>query len=210
MLHFAMCCLNFFDDFVTDQDFCMVFRDVWIVLPSFSKYNSWNSPLCPSSKRRSNESWLSFNLEFLESFYNNKFSISKVALNENPFNRESWIHSFNSLVVSLIYLFSHETEGKRKRFLSQKTTFSYTISMVFDEMVLPICNQGYSIVQEAVVSLSLMVYDILCPLLSEVLSLSLHLVLCRFSPVSVLYFLQQCWHSKFSFDWKFWLTLLTE
>ena len=158
MLLFTMCCLNFFDVFVTDQDFCMVFRDVWIVFPSFSKYNSWNSPLCPSSKRRSNESWLSFNLEFLESFYNNKFSISKVALNENPFNGESWIHSFNSLVVSLIYLFSHETEGKRKRFLSQKTTFSYTISMVFDEMVLPICNQGYSIVQEALVSLSLKVH----------------------------------------------------
>ena len=66
------------------------------------------------------------------------------------------------------------------------------MSMVFDEMVLPVCDQGYSIVQEAAVSLSLLVDGILCSLLSDGLSLSLYLVLCRFSPVSVLYVLLQC------------------
>ena len=64
--------------------------------------------------------------------------------------------------------------------------------MVFDEMVLLVYDQGYSIVREAVVSLSLLVDRILCSLLSDVLSLSLHLPLCRFSPVSVLYVLLQC------------------
>ena len=52
------------------------------------------------------------------------------------------------------------------------------MSMVSDEMVLPVCNQGYSIVREAAVSLSLLVDGILCSLLSDGLSLSLHLALC--------------------------------
>ena len=64
--------------------------------------------------------------------------------------------------------------------------------MVFDEMVLAVCNQRYSIVREAVVSLSLLVDGTLCSLLSDGLSLSLYLALCRFSPVSVLYVLLQC------------------
>ena len=81
--------------------------------------------------------------------------------------------------------------------------------MVFDEMVLPVCDQVYSIVREATVSLSFLVDGILCSLLSDGLSLSLHLALCRLSPVSVLYVLLQCWHAKYSFDRKFWLTLLT-
>ena len=66
------------------------------------------------------------------------------------------------------------------------------MSMVFDKMVLPICNQMYSIVREAAVSLSLPVDDILCYLLSDGLSLSLHLALFRFSPLSVLYAFLQC------------------
>ena len=48
------------------------------------------------------------------------------------------------------------------------------MSIVFDEMVLPVCDQGYSIVREAVVSLSLLVDGILCLLLLDGLSLSLH------------------------------------
>ena len=71
-------------------------------------------------------------------------------------------------------------------------TLSYIMSMVFDEMVLPVCDQVYSIVREATVSLSFLVDGILCSLLSDGLSLSLHLALCRFSPVSVLYVLLQC------------------
>ena len=66
------------------------------------------------------------------------------------------------------------------------------MSMVFDEMVLPVFDQGYSIVREAAVSLSLLVDGILCLLLSDGLSLSLRLALCQFSPVSVLYALLQC------------------
>ena len=165
--------------------------------------------MCHSSKRRFSAGWWSFDLEFLESFCNNKFGISITALNEIPFTGEPWIHLFNSLVDSSIYLFPQEPEGKRKRFLRQKTTLSYIMSMVFDEMVLPVCDQGYSIVQEAAVSLSLLVDGILCSLLSDGLSLSLYLVLCRFSPVSVLYVLLQCWHVKCSFDKKFWLTILS-
>ena len=102
------------------------------------------------------------------------------------------MHSFNSLVVSSILLFPQEMERKRKRFLRQKTTLSYIMLMVFDEMELPVCDQGYLIFREAAVSLSLQVDGVLCLLLSEVLSLSLHLALCRFSPVSVLYVLLQC------------------
>ena len=141
-----MYCLNFFDISAIDDGFCMVFRDAWIVSPSM--YNSSNSPLCYSSKRRPSASWRSFNLEFLEGFCNTKFGISITALNEIPFNGEPWIHSFNSLVVSSIYLFPQEPEGKRKRFLLQKTTLSYIMSMVLDEMVLPVCGQGYSIVRK--------------------------------------------------------------
>ena len=58
-------------------------------------------------------------------------------------------------------------------------------------MVLPVCDQGYSIVREAVVSLSLLIDDILRLLRSDGLFLSLHLASCRFSPVSVLYVLPQ-------------------
>ena len=60
--------------------------------------------------------------------------------------------------------------------------------MVFDKMVLSVFNQGYLIVREAAVLLSWLVDGILCSLLSDGLSLSLHLVLCWFSPVSVLCF----------------------
>ena len=52
-------------------------------------------------------------------------------------------------------------------FLRQKTTLSCIMSMVFDEMVLPVCDQGYSIVREIVVLLSLQVNGILCLLLSD-------------------------------------------
>ena len=44
--------------------------------------------------------------------------------------------------------------------------------MVFDEMVLPICDQGYLIVREAVVSSSLLVDGILCSFVSDDLFLS--------------------------------------
>ena len=40
--------------------------------------------------------------------------------------------------------------------------------MVFDEMVLPVCEQAYSIVQEAVISLSLLVDGILFSWLSVI------------------------------------------
>ena len=83
------------------------------------------------------------------------------------------------------------------------------MSMMFEKMALHVCNRGYLIVWEAVVSLSLLVDGILSSLLSDDLSLSLHLALCRFSPVSVLYVLLQCWHFKCSVDREFWLTLLT-
>ena len=46
--------------------------------------------------------------------------------------------------------------------------------MMFDEMVLPICDREHLIVQETVVSLSLLVHDTLCPLLSDGLPLSTH------------------------------------
>ena len=62
------------------------------------------------------------------------------------------------------------------------------MSIVFGEMVFPVCNQGYSIAWEAAVSLSLLVADILFSLLSDGLSLSLLLALCQFSPVSVYMF----------------------
>ena len=82
-------------------------------------------------------------LKFLEGFYNNKFGISITTL--------SWFHLFNILVVSLIYLFPHEPEGRKKKILPQKTNLSYIVSMALDEMVLPVCDQGYSNVWEAVV-----------------------------------------------------------
>ena len=46
--------------------------------------------------------------------------------------------------------------------------------MTFDEIVLPVCTQEYSIVWKAIVSLSLLVDGILCLLLSNALFLSLH------------------------------------
>ena len=100
-------------------------------------------------------------------------------------------------------------ENKRKRFSRHKITLSYIVSIVFQQMALPICNQGYLIVWEAVVSLPLLVHDILCSFLSDGLSLSLHLAVCGFSPVSVLYVSLQCRHFKCSLDMKFRLTLLT-
>ena len=62
------------------------------------------------------------------------------------------------------------------------------MSMMFDKLVLPVCDQGYSIVRETPLSLSLLVDGMLCSLLSDGLSLSLHLAVCLFSPVSVLCF----------------------
>ena len=53
-------------------------------------------------------------------------------------------------------------ENKRKRFSRQKVTLSYIVSIVFQQMALPICSQGYLIAWEAVVSLPLLVHDILC------------------------------------------------
>ena len=100
-------------------------------------------------------------------------------------------------------------ENKKKRFSRQKITLSYIVSIVFEQMALPICSQRYLIVWEAVVSLPLLVHDIFCSFLSDGLSLSLHLAVCRFSPVSVLYVLLQCRHFKCSLDMKFRLTLLT-
>ena len=61
------------------------------------------------------------------------------------------------------------------------------MSMVFDKMVCPFATKGIPIVREAAVSLSLLVDVILCSLLSDGLSPSLHLALCRFSSVSVLH-----------------------
>lgn len=63
--------------------------------------------------------------------------------------------------------------------------------MVFPEMILPVCNQGFLIVSEAVVLLPLLVDDILCLLLLDGLSISLHFALRRFSRVSVFYVLLQ-------------------
>ena len=146
----------------------MVFRDAWIVLPW--KYNCFNSPLCHSSMWRSSASWWSFHLEFVKGFCNSECGLSITALNEIPFNGESWIHSFNRLVNSSIYLLPYEPEGKRKRYLLQKTTLSYIMSMVFHEMILPVYDQGYSFVREAAVSLSLLVDALLCLLLSDGLS----------------------------------------
>ena len=198
MLPFAMYYLKFFDISAIDGGICMVFTDAWIVSPS--KYNSLSSPLYHSSKRRSNASWWYFDLKFLECVCNNKFGISVTALIDIPFNSELWIHSFNSLVVSSIYLFPREPECKRKRFLRQKTILSYTMSIVFDEIVLPVCNQGYWVVREAVASLSFtcrwyIVFVIIRCFVSSI-------TLCRFSPVSVLFVLLQCWHVKCSFDRK--------
>lgn len=110
---------------------------------STSNYHSSNSPLRHISYQNSSVSWWSFDLKFLESFYNNKFGISITTL--------SWFHLFNILVVSSIYLFPHEPEGRRKRFLPQKTNLSYIVSMVLDEIVLLVCDQGYLNVWEAVV-----------------------------------------------------------
>ena len=62
------------------------------------------------------------------------------------------------------------------------------MSIVFGEMVFPVCNQEYSIVREAAVSLSLLVAGILFSLLSDGLSFSLLLALCQFSPVSIYMF----------------------
>ena len=206
MLPFAMYSLNVLDISAIDDGFCMVFRDAWKVSPL--KYNSSNSALCHNSKRRSSASWWSFELEFLGGSCDNKFCISITALSKVPFNEESWIHSFNSLIVSSIYLFPQEPGGKRKRFLHQK---KYRILY------------RWSLYRDGIASLRPRVFDcsgsccivvitsggILCLLLSNGLSLSFRLVLCRFSSVSVLHALLQCWHVKCSFERKYWLTLLT-
>ena len=50
--------------------------------------------------------------------------------------------------------------------------------MAFDEMVLYVSGQGYSTFAQAVASLSLLVDNILCSLLSDNLPLSLHFAFC--------------------------------
>ena len=47
-------------------------------------------------------------MEFLEGLFKNKFGINIATLNEIPFNRQSWIYSFNNLVVSSMHLFPFE------------------------------------------------------------------------------------------------------
>ena len=75
--------------------------------------------------------------------------------------------------------------------------------MVLNEMILPVCEQRYSLV-----SLLLLVDSILYSLFSDGF-LFLYIQLCRFRPVSVIYVLLQCWHFKCSFDRKSLLALLT-
>ena len=74
-----------------------------------------------------------------------------------------------------------------KRFLRQKKSLSYIMSMLLDKMLFPVCNQGYSIVRAIAVSLSLLVDGILCSLLSDGFSYYfLPLALFRSRTVSVL------------------------
>ena len=63
-------------------------------------------------------------------------------------------------------------------------------------MVLPVCDQVYSIVRKAVISLSLLINCVLFSLLTVGLSLALYFALCWFSPVSVLFALLQYLHFK--------------
>ena len=127
MLLFAMYCLNFFNIYAIDDGFFLVFRDAWIV--SFSKYNSSNSPLCHTW--RSSASWWFFDLECLE-----RFGISITALNKIPFIKESWIHSFNLLVVSSIYLFPQEPEGKREKISMSEKNFNVNYVDVWQDGIL--------------------------------------------------------------------------
>ena len=154
--------------------FFIIFRDAWIV--KHSKYVSKNSLFSYSLKRRSNATLWSFDLEYLEGFCNNKFCINLIEIKEMLFNRKPWIHSINnhSIIHSIVL-------------------------MVFVDIVLAVCDDIYFIVSGAVVSLSFLINSILGLLLSDGF-FSLHSVLCRFSPVSVLYALFQYWCFKCSFD----------
>ena len=78
MLPFDVYCLNFFDVSAIDDGFCMALRDAWII--SSSKYNSLNSPMCYSSKRRSNASWWSFHLFICSLFIVDKIHLKYTVL----------------------------------------------------------------------------------------------------------------------------------
>ena len=77
-----------------------------------------------------------------------------MALNDICFKGESLTHSFKSLDISLIYLLSDASDGKRKRFLRQKTILlymeRYMESIVLELIILPFCDQVYSLVLSTV------------------------------------------------------------
>ena len=105
-----------------------------------------------------------------------------MALNDISFKGESLTHSFKSFVVSLIYLLPHAPDGKRKRFLRQKTILLYMKSMLLELIILRFCDQVYSL-SLSTVSFSIggwLITDESC--LSRSFSLSLHLFVWRFKP----------------------------
>ena len=105
-----------------------------------------------------------------------------MALNDISFKGESLTHSFKSLVVSLIYLLPHAPDGKRKRFLRQKTILLYMKSMLLELIILRFCDQVYSLALSTV-SFSIggwLITDESC--LSRSFSVSLHLFVWRFKP----------------------------
>ena len=98
------------------------------------------------------------------------------------FKGESLTHSFKIFVISLIYLLQHAPDGKRKRFLRQKDDLIIYGSIVLELIILPFCDQVYSLVISTV-SFSTggwLIADDSC--LSRYFPLSLHLFIWRFQP----------------------------
>ena len=104
------------------------------------------------------------------------------ALNDISFKGESLTHSFKSLVISIIYLLPHAPGGERKRYLRQKTILLYMESIVLELIILPFCDQVYSLVISTILFSigGWLITDDSC--LSRSFPLSLHLFIWRFKP----------------------------
>ena len=68
------------------------------------------------------------------------------ALNKISFKGESLTNSFKSLAISSIYLLPQAPNSKRKRLLCLKTILLYMESIVLELIILPFCDQVYSLV----------------------------------------------------------------
>ena len=69
-----------------------------------------------------------------------------MVLNKVSFKGQSLTRSFKRLIISPMYLLLHVLDGEKKLFLRQKIILLHMESVVLKLIILPFCDQVYSLV----------------------------------------------------------------